>query len=169
VSELARQPLLSEISRRRKLELFLRHIPPAASVLEVGSGSGWFAAQTRAHGHRVATLDLFGPADFIGDILHWREVGIPPAAFDAVVALEVIEHVDCLAELCALCKPNGVIFLSSPHPSWDWCMKVLERLSLTQTRTSPHSNLTDFATIPLPAVVRRRPMWIHQVAVFRNA
>lgn len=165
---MTRQPVVSELSRRSKLRLLLRHLPPLSSVLEVGAGEGWFAAQLGARGHRVTTLDLARPADIVGDINSWRALGIRAGSFDAVVALEVIEHVDCLAALRAVCRTGGLIFLSSPHPEWDWCMRLLERLSLTQTRTSPHSNLTDFATIPLPAVVRRRPMFIHQVAIFRN-
>jgi hypothetical protein len=39
---------------------------------------------------------------------------------------------------------------------------------LTQKRTSPHCNLTDFAKLPLPILKLRRPLWIHQVGVFRN-
>ena len=58
--------------------------------------------------------------------------------------------------------------LSSPHPRWDWVMQVLEHVRLTQMRTSEHSNLTDFRTIQLPVVLLKRPMWIHQVAIFRN-
>jgi 2-polyprenyl-3-methyl-5-hydroxy-6-metoxy-1,4-benzoquinol methylase len=122
----------------------------------------------RGLGHRVTTLDLEPPADVVGDVLRWRDLGLPEHGFDAVVALEVIEHVDCLDALRSLCRPGGLILLSSPHPAWDWAMKVLEALHLTQRRTSGHVNLTDFARIPLRPVLRERPMWIHQVAIFRN-
>ena len=81
----------------------------------------------------------------------------------------VIEHVDLLTALIRICKHDGLILLSSPHPHWDWVMEYLEHMNLTQKRTSEHSNLTDFKSIPLPAVVLKRPMWIHQVALFRNS
>lgn len=161
-------PLLSEISRRRKLSLFSRHLRPQALVLEVGAGSGWFTRRLRERGYQVVALDLTGPADVVGDITRWQELNLSPHSFDAVVALEVIEHVDCLSALCSLCKPEGLIMLSSPHPRWDWVMQILERFRLTQLRTSEHCNLTDFMTIQLPIVVLKRPMWIHQVALFRN-
>ncbi|MBI3828533.1 MAG: class I SAM-dependent methyltransferase [Planctomycetes bacterium] len=163
-----RQPLISELSRRRKFSLLNEHLAPKSHVLEVGTGDGWFAKRLRECGHHVVTIDLVCPADIMGDILNWRKLGLREKFFDAVVALEVIEHVDCLDAICTLCKEGGLIMLSSPHPKWDWAMKLLEFSHLTQRRTSAHSNLTDFATIDLVRVVFRRPLFIHQVALFRN-
>lgn len=165
---MARVPILSEISRRRKLRLILSCLPPEAEVLEIGAGCGWFSERLRDRGHQVTTLDIVPPADIVGDINDWRSLDIAPASFDAVVALEVIEHVDCLQALRDICRPGGVIALSSPHPHWDWVMRILEALRLTQLRTSPHTGLVDFRAIPLPATALRRPAWIHQVGVFRN-
>lgn len=164
-----RQPLLSELSRQRKFALLEKHLPAQARILEVGTGDGWFARKLRALGHTVVTVDLAPPADVVGDILNWRTLPLGAHAFDAVVALEVIEHVDCLDALRALCKTDGLILLSSPHPRWDWVMKILEAIHLTQRRTSPHCNLTDFSTLALARVAFKRPLWIHQVALFRNA
>lgn len=161
-------PLLSELSRRSKLKLLLERLAAHSSILEVGSGSGWFSRRLRESGYAVTTADLAPPADVVGDINRWRELGLAPHAFDAVVALEVIEHVDCLESLRSLCKVGGLIMLSSPHPNWDWAMKLLECVRLTQQRTSPHDHLVDFADIALPALVRRRPLFIHQVAIFKN-
>jgi len=65
-------------------------------------------------------------------------------------------------------QKDGLIMLSSPHPRWDWLLKILENLGLTQKRTSNHSNLTDFNKIKLEPVVLSRPLYVHQVAIFRN-
>jgi 2-polyprenyl-3-methyl-5-hydroxy-6-metoxy-1,4-benzoquinol methylase len=163
-----RQPLLSELSRQRKLSLLLAYLPVRAQVLEVGAGAGWFATQLRQQGHQVTTLDLNGPADVVGDVREWAQLGLAAHSFDVVVALEVIEHVDCLAALVELCRPGGLIYLSSPHPRGDWIMKILEWLGLTQKRTSLHTNLTDFARLPLKRITLRRPAGIHQVGLFRT-
>ena len=164
-----RKPMVSELSRRRKFNLLIKHLAPNSHVLEVGTGDGWFATRLRACGHDTVTIDLECPANIVGDILNWRSLGLTAKSFDAVVALEVIEHVDCLDAICDLCKDGGLILLSSPHPHWDWAMKILEFLRLTQRRTSAHSNLTNFATINLVRVMFKRPLFIHQVALFRNA
>lgn len=163
-----RQPLLSEISRRNKLALLSKCLAPRSNLLEVGTGDGWFARKLRECGHEVVTIDLNAPAEFVGNILDWRNLGLKAKSFDAVIALEVIEHVNCLNSICTLCKDGGLIMLSSPHPSWDWAMKVLESLHLTQRRTSEHHNLTDFCTINLKCVFIKRPLFIHQVALFVN-
>jgi 2-polyprenyl-3-methyl-5-hydroxy-6-metoxy-1,4-benzoquinol methylase len=166
----ATEPILSGISRRRKLALLLRHVLPSSRILEVGSGDGWMSTRMRAHGHRVTALDISAPlADVHGDVLQWQTLGLDACAYDMVVALELIEHVDCLDALRALSKPHGLIFLSSPHPRWDWAMKLLEAAGLNQRRTSAHSNLTDFLEIPLERVALSRPAWVHQVGMFRNA
>lgn len=162
------KPILSELSRRRKLHLLLRHLPVGSRVLEVGSGDQWFSRQLRKAGMQVTTLDLKPPADIVGNILHWRNLGIKSGQFDAVVALEVIEHVDCIESLKALCRDEGLLFLSSPLPSGDRFMRWLEKLHLTQHRTSPHCNLTDFRTLPLVPLVLKRPLFIHQVGLFLN-
>jgi len=163
-----RQPLISEVSRRRKLALLLKYLRPRSRVLDVGANQGWLTQRLREQGFQAVSIDLIGPADFVGDINRWQELGLSPQSFDAVVAMEVIEHVDCLDSLRSLCKPGGLIMLSSPHPRWDWFMRVLEHLRLTQMRTSEHINLTDFRTVPLSAVVLKRPLWVHQVAIFKN-
>ena len=162
------QPFLSELSRNRKLNLLLEHLSPGMKIMEIGSNAGWFPDQLRSKGYEVKTLDIEPPADIVGDINNWRELGLQENMFDVCVALEVIEHVDCIDALSSLCKPSGMIMLSSPHPNWDWAMKLLEKVNLNQTRTSPHCNLTDFNSIPLKSLVRKRPAYIHQVAIFEN-
>ena len=163
-----RQPFISEMSRRRKFGLFCRFVTPPAKVLEVGAGDGWFSRRLRERGFSVTTLDLEAPADIQGDINQWRALGLQEASFDAVIGLELIEHVDCLEALTSLCRPDGIIMLSSPHPKWDWVMQGLEMIGLNQKRTSPHSHLIDFKTIPLKSLLYQRPAYIHQVGVFSN-
>jgi 2-polyprenyl-3-methyl-5-hydroxy-6-metoxy-1,4-benzoquinol methylase len=163
-----KQPVISELSRRRKLSLMEKYLTDHARILEVGSSDGWLTSRLRKKGFSVVSIDIMPGADIVGDILQWREIGLKEHSFDATVALEVIEHVNCLNALKSLCAPDGLIILSSPHPKWDWVMKILELFHLTQRRTSPHINLTDFNDIDLQRIVFKRPLYIHQFAIFRN-
>jgi 2-polyprenyl-3-methyl-5-hydroxy-6-metoxy-1,4-benzoquinol methylase len=142
-------PLLSDIARRKKVCYFLDPIPKDARVLEIGCGSKWVGEYLRANGWTHYTgMDLFPPADVVGDIKKWRELGLQPESFDVIIAFEVIEHVDCFQECHDLLRPGGLLMLTSPVPHMDWAMKTLEVLGLNQKRTSPHSNLTYFTKIP---------------------
>lgn len=161
-------PLLSRMSRNKKMNLLLKYLSPQSKILEVGSGKQWFSQALRDRGYQVTTLDIEEEADFMGDVNDWKNLGLVQGFFDAVVAWEVIEHVECIQSLKDLCASDGLIFLSSPHPQWDWIMKILEALGLNQKRTSEHCNLTDFKVLPLVSVFYQRPLGIHQVGVFRK-
>ena len=142
-------PLLSDIARRKKERYFLDPIPKDAAILEIGCGSKWVGEYLRGNGWTNYTgLDLFPPADVVGDVLKWRELGLKEASFDFVIAFEVLEHVDCIDAVYDLLKPGGRFLLTSPVPHMDWFMKTLEIVHLNQKRTSEHCNLTYFTKIP---------------------
>ncbi len=135
-------PLLSDYARRRKIRCFLESIPKQAGILEVGSGSGWVRDYLREHGWAHYTgIDLRPPAEVVGDIRRWADLGLRPESFDVIIAFEVVEHVDCLKDCYALLRPGGSMMLTTPAPCMDWLLRILEWLGLNQKRTSPHDHL----------------------------
>lgn len=142
-------PLLSDYARSKKVKYFLEPIPVDARILEVGCGSGWVGEYLkRGRWKHYQGLDLVPPADFVGSILDWRDLGLKPESYDVIIAFEVVEHVDCFRECYDLLKPGGRLLLTSPVPHMDWVMKVLETLGLNQKRTSPHDHLVCFRDVP---------------------
>jgi len=142
--------LLSEIARRKKLAYFFASVPYSARILEVGCADKWLGRELKQQGFEsYIGLDLCPTADIVGDILHWQRLGLQKESFDAIVAFELVEHVDCFREMHALLRPGGQLFLTSPVPHMDWACKTLEFLGLNQKRTSPHDHLTYFRHIPL--------------------
>lgn len=138
-------PFLSDIARKKKIEYFLDRIPRDGRILEIGSGGGWVGEYLKNNGWENYTgLDVTPPADIVGDVKKWKELGIAPESFDVIIAFEVVEHVDCFQECKDMLKPGGMLMLTSPVPHMDWFMKILETLGLNQKRTSPHSNLVYF-------------------------
>jgi 2-polyprenyl-3-methyl-5-hydroxy-6-metoxy-1,4-benzoquinol methylase len=141
-------PLLSDIARRRKIRYFLDRIPKDGRVLEIGSGSGWVGEHLRAQGCAgYVGLDVVPPADVVGDVRDWRRLGLQPASFDAIVAFEVVEHVDCWEACHELLKPGGELLVTTPLPERDRVLQILEALRLNQRRTSPHDHLVSLETV----------------------
>lgn len=142
-------PLLSQYAQIKKIEYFLKKIPKQARILEIGGGTGWVYDYLKQNGYNhYVGIDLVPPADIVGDIRDWRSLGLKEESFDAIVAFEVVEHVNCFQECFELLKPGGVLMLTSPVPHIDWAMKVLEGVGLNQERTSPHDHLVYFEDVP---------------------
>jgi 2-polyprenyl-3-methyl-5-hydroxy-6-metoxy-1,4-benzoquinol methylase len=136
-------PVLSQYARWKKARYFLQSLPKEYRILEIGCGGGWVARYLRDHGwtHYVG-VDLHPPADIVGDIRDWRKLGLQAGSFDAIVAFEVLEHVDCARECYDLLKPGGRLLVTTPLPRADGLLKWLEKAGLNQKRTSPHDHLT---------------------------
>ena len=75
-------PLLSSIARKKKIGFFLKNICPNEVVLEIGCGDGWVGRYLKANGYQnYSGLDISPPADIIGDIKDWRQLGLAPESF----------------------------------------------------------------------------------------
>lgn len=141
-------PFVSSFAQRRKIDFFLPLVPRDATVLEIGSGSSWLKDHMLSNGWTgYVGLDIVPPADIVGDILQWQKIGLKAESFDAIIAFEVVEHVDCFQACWDLLKPGGCLLATSPVPERDWVMKILENLGLNQKRTSPHDHLVHFKTV----------------------
>jgi hypothetical protein len=104
-------------------------IYPNSKVLEIGSASQWFKEPAESiEGVEYTDIDLFPPADIVGNILDWQKLGLKPESFDVIVAFEVVEHVDCFDACHALLRHGGKLFLTTQKHHWDWVKKVLEIL-----------------------------------------
>ena len=148
-------PLLSTLARRKKERFFFDDLPKSARVLEVGAGSGWVGEYLKSRGwSNYVGLDVVPPADVVGDVREYAALGLAPGSFDAVVAFEVVEHVDCFRACHDLLRPGGRMLITTPLPHRDWVMKALEAVGLNQRRTSPHDHLVYLDRVPLFAEKR---------------
>lgn len=140
---------LSRYARRRKLEHFFARIPSDARVLDLGCAGGWVKEWAEEHGYQnVIGIDLEPPADIVGDVNAWSDLGLEGASFDYIVAFEVVEHGDLAESVRQLLKPGGELLATTPVPRLDWACRLLEWLGVLQKRTGPHSHLVDLRHYP---------------------
>lgn len=112
---------------RLTLDLLARlGVAPPATVLDAGCGWGTTLEALEGAGYRVTGADIsrraLGRLDRPGRSLAVVDLGrpLPPGLpeFDAVLALDVIEHVDddrgAVARLGALVAPGGLVIVSVP-------------------------------------------------------
>jgi SAM-dependent methyltransferase len=121
-----------------------------AKISEVGCGPGWLGNSLRENGWRnFVGVNTDRGTEITGDIRNWRNLVTEHEEFDAVIAFEVVEHINCFQELYDVLKPGGRLMLTSPVPHIGWACKILEFFGLNQKRTSPHNQLIYFNDIPI--------------------
>jgi SAM-dependent methyltransferase len=120
---------------RREIVLSLldRHSPAGLgqTVADIGCGTGanlqalknaGWAVGVDPSGEALRFARTHGDARLAGGAL--PALPFHDSSFDAVLALDVIEHVEddarAVAELARICKPGGAVFITVPAYSWLW-------------------------------------------------
>ena len=115
----------------RAIEHLIRHVAAGSRIADVGCGQGAFAVRMADAGFDVVGIDIVPAAEQSADAFAYHELDLLDAVararfldqhgetFDAVVLLEVIEHVhdpwETLAFARRLLQPRGVLLLSTPN------------------------------------------------------
>jgi SAM-dependent methyltransferase len=107
------------------LQSLRRFVVPERQILEIGSGSGAFTRRLCEAGFKV-TASGIDPDDYryTGAEFRLLDLAMPidavsRGAFDAAVAIEVIEHVEniflFLSNVADLLAPQGVLLITTPN------------------------------------------------------
>jgi 2-polyprenyl-3-methyl-5-hydroxy-6-metoxy-1,4-benzoquinol methylase len=107
------------------LNVFRRHLPPPARVVDLGAGSGAWAARLVSQGYTLTAVERDATSyRFPGAPLIVADLNEPFGAslqgpFDGLTAIEVIEHLEnpraFLRECHKLLVPQGVMVLTTPN------------------------------------------------------
>ncbi len=98
--------------------------PDASCVIDVGAGAGAFSRRLLTAGYTVCACDLHPELFRVPDITclpvsHSGELPYADKTADAVVALELFEHIDgheaLLREIHRVLKPGGTLLLTTPN------------------------------------------------------
>lgn len=112
----------------RVFDLVNEHYPNRSRIADLAAGQGAFSIRLRDLGHEITAIDGYSDAWKVPDIeLKIQNLDSEFAAdlvaddnkYDAVVAIEIIEHLENpfrFARECAkLLKPGGLLFLTTPN------------------------------------------------------
>jgi SAM-dependent methyltransferase len=122
-------------ARRDVLAALIRRVvrpPAAASILEIGCGTGHNLAMLSQFGH-VDALELDDEARAFAEKRVGRAImraplpelaGVPEHHYDLIGALDVIEHIDddhaAIAAIATRLKPGGKFVITVPAHPWMW-------------------------------------------------
>ncbi len=99
-----------------KVRYLLSHLPETGAVLEVGSGDGKILRTLKVerpalHVHGCDIRPWESPDADVDFRVMTRDIPYPDASFDAVLVVDVLEHVDdpahLIAEMARVLKPTG--------------------------------------------------------------
>lgn len=144
------EEMLAQCARDDLWPIIETALPPQASILEAGGGSGRWMKFLSDRGYRVTGTEL-STADVarfraaypeIGyDIADIRALPYADASFDAVLSLGVFEHIidgpgTAAAEMARVLKPGGLAFFTVPHANMLFRMeRVLDRMKFALLRS----------------------------------
>jgi len=168
-----RNPLVDLIFwQRLKIAADQLRSPNKLKIVDFGCGSGVMSSLLAQMGHEVIAVDVdFAPlervrkhVDFPANIsFHNKdlaELDLPPGSVDAIVALDVLEHIHdfeaYLSLFLRILKPGGRIVVSGPTENWLY--KLGRKLAGKQFSGDYHE--TDIASIRA-AFARRLDVKVH--------
>jgi len=147
-------------------ETAVRELPPGATVLDVAAGSGALCLRLEGAGFRMSACDIRGDGFRLHGAVPFHEVNLNHSfvemigqEFDAITAIEIIEHLEnprqFLRQCFALLKRGGRLLLSTPNID-----SAVAKSVWVRTGTFPWFSDEDYAShghiTPIPAWVLRK-------------
>jgi SAM-dependent methyltransferase len=165
--------LLGKIADKKRLELILKEIAYSKSqlkVLDLGCGDGWLVKKLECD------CDIIGVDNNLKketkNLLRISAYDLPFQSnyFDYVIAVEIIEHLEpkVYKEIKRILKQDGMLIVTSPKPRWNWLIKVLSGIGLSDPLITKHINPVYPDDLPFKLLKKQSLLFIEWFGVFKN-
>lgn len=170
-SSFALAPSHGSAELRRRLRFFFHdYLDPLSRILELGPADGAAEPYLREAGfHAYTRLDRQPPADLVGEVRAWRELGLAAGSFEVVLAFDLPSW-EGGAEACVeLLAPGGLLFATAPLPGRAPFARALAALGVGPAPRRPAVAALDLAALPgLRPLALRRRAFVEQWAKLRK-
>ena len=153
-----KKPFITRYVANKRISIILKSLikldKRRIKILDVGCGDRFITNTIKNAGYNIIGIDKFTSKeikwitedpDFVMDAMNMT---FNDNSFDVVLALEVIEHCNCMDEIKRVLKPNGLFFCSTPSPTTDWIRKILIASRLLENQDfAGHDNIIDLRSI----------------------
>lgn len=155
-----------KFAQKLKTKKILPFIDKKMNILDLGCGDMWLTKYLRKNGYKITGFSLTKPADIVGNVKTFK---FKNNHYDVVIALEMVEHVDCFEEIEKMLKPDGLLILTTPTPHLDWFCLLMEKIGIFQSRgDTPHNFLIYMKDVPIFKTVVAKTYFFIQFGVFQK-
>lgn len=155
-----KKPIITRYVADRRTEIILKRLKKLdknkIKILDVGCGDRYITDKIKKRGYDITGIDnrttkdckwITKNPDYVMDA---RKIGFKDDSFDVVIALEVIEHCNCVSEIKRVLKKNGLFFCSTPTPATDWIRKILVAMRALENQDfDGHDHIVDLRKVPM--------------------
>lgn len=150
MSDQGNEGLLSPFLKNARIRAAKKFIFSNDTILDIGCGSGDLAKLVNHNnyfGYDIDTYSLSLAKNKYPN--HSFENTIPNKKFDKIIALAVIEHVkdpvEFLYNFKKYLNSDGMVILTTPHPSYEWIHDLGVKFGLFSSHASEeHETLINF-------------------------
>ncbi len=163
--------VLGRVASRKRMHIVRSLIAKKMAILDLGCGTGWLVKLLRGEGYMVIGVDTNLPdADTSSYLLRRSayETGFADNAFDCIICLETIEHLEprVYTEIKRISNNGARLLVTTPKKRWNWLVEILSRVGLSSPLVTPHINCVDPPDIPFDLEVSRSFMFLEWYGIY---
>ncbi len=132
-------------------------------ILDVGCGNRYITDIIKKEGYNIVGIDKLSSKDskwITKDpdyTMDATNMSFKDNTFDVIIALEMIEHCQCVTEIKRVLKTDGLFLCSTPSLWTNWLRKILISLRLLENQDfEGHDHIINLKKIPMKLIKHKK-------------